>query len=43
VFKELSGRLDTQLARLQTLVTSDVAAFNKALEAAGQAPIKTAD
>jgi hypothetical protein len=43
VFKELSGRLDTQLARLETMITSDVAAFNKALEAAGQAPIKTAD
>jgi photosystem II stability/assembly factor-like uncharacterized protein len=43
VFKELSARLDTQLARLQTIVTSDVAAFNKALEAAGQAPIKTTD
>ena len=43
VFKELSGRLDTELRRLDALVQTDVAAFNKALEAAGQAPIKITD
>jgi photosystem II stability/assembly factor-like uncharacterized protein len=43
VFKELSARLDTQLGRLEALVTGDLAAFNKSLEAAGLAPIKTAD
>ena len=40
VFKALSGRLDEQLARLDTLVETDVAAFNKSLEAAGQQPVK---
>jgi photosystem II stability/assembly factor-like uncharacterized protein len=40
VFKELSGRLDKQLARLDALVTSDLAAFNKLLEAAGLVEIK---
>jgi hypothetical protein len=40
VFKELSGRLDTQLARLEALVKSDVAALNAALTAAGLAPLK---
>jgi hypothetical protein len=43
VFKELSGRLDQQLARLDTLVKTDVAAFSKRLEAAGLAPIKSTD
>jgi photosystem II stability/assembly factor-like uncharacterized protein len=43
VFKELSGRLDEQLARLDALVKSDVAAFSKTLEAAGLAPIKSTD
>src|SRR5690606_14048205 len=42
VFKELSTRLDAQLARLDALVEEDVAAFNKALQAAGQPPIKAA-
>jgi photosystem II stability/assembly factor-like uncharacterized protein len=42
VFTELSTRLDTQLARLDALVAGDVAAFNKALAAAGQPPITTA-
>ena len=40
VFKELSGRLDKQLARLDALITSDVAALNKSLEGAGQPPVK---
>jgi photosystem II stability/assembly factor-like uncharacterized protein len=39
VFKNLSGRLDTQLARLETLVGSDLAAFNKLLTAAKLAAI----
>lgn len=43
VFKELSGRLDKQLARLETLVKNDLAAFNKALQAAGLAPVKDAN
>jgi photosystem II stability/assembly factor-like uncharacterized protein len=43
VFKELSGRLDQQLARLDTLVKTDLAAFSKRLEAAGLAPIKSTD
>jgi photosystem II stability/assembly factor-like uncharacterized protein len=43
VFKELSGRLDQQLARLDALVKTDVAAFSKRLEAAGLAPIKSTD
>jgi photosystem II stability/assembly factor-like uncharacterized protein len=40
VFKELSGRLDKQLARLEALTKTDLAAFNTALEAAGQPPVK---
>jgi hypothetical protein len=40
VFKELSGRLDKQLARLDALIMSDVATFNKSLESAGQPPVK---
>ena len=43
VFKELSGRLDKQLARLDALVKTDIAAFSKSLEAAGLAPIDTTD
>jgi hypothetical protein len=31
VFKELSGRLDVQLARLEALVNSELAAYNKLL------------
>jgi photosystem II stability/assembly factor-like uncharacterized protein len=34
VFKELSGRLDTQLTRLETILKTDVAAFNATLSAA---------
>ena len=42
VFKALSGRLDTQLARLETLVTTDLAAFNRRLEGAGLPAVKGA-
>ena len=35
VFKELSGRLDKQLARLEAVVKSELPAVNKALDAAG--------
>ena len=41
VFKELSNRLDQQLARLDALVKSDLASLNKSLEAAGQPPVKS--
>ena len=40
VFKELSGRLDKQLARLEALIKTDVAGFNTALQAAGQPAVK---
>jgi hypothetical protein len=40
VFKELSGRLDKELARLDALVKTDLAAFNKTLTAAGLEPVK---
>jgi len=40
VFKELSGRLDKQLARLDAAVQTDLAAFNKTLTAAGLEPVK---
>jgi photosystem II stability/assembly factor-like uncharacterized protein len=40
VFKELSARLDKQLARLEALITTDLAAFNNAATAAGLAPVK---
>ena len=40
VFKELSGRLEKQLARLDAVVKSDLAAFNTSLEAAGLGPVK---
>jgi photosystem II stability/assembly factor-like uncharacterized protein len=40
VFKELSARLDKQLARLVALVTADLARVNKALEGVGLALIK---
>ena len=40
VFKELSGRLDQQLARLETLVKTDLAALNTSIQAAGLAPVK---
>ncbi len=43
VFKELSGRLDKQLARLETLVKADLAALNKSLAAAGLAAVKDSD
>lgn len=40
VFTELSARLDAQLGRLETLVTTDLAALNQALAGAGLAPVK---
>jgi photosystem II stability/assembly factor-like uncharacterized protein len=40
VFKELSARLDTQLSRLDALLESDLAAFNKSLEGAGLQAIR---
>ena len=40
VFKELSGRLDKELARLEAVVKTDVAAFNAALSGAGLTPLK---
>jgi photosystem II stability/assembly factor-like uncharacterized protein len=42
VFKELSARLDKELARLEALVKTDVAAINKLLAAAKLPPIETA-
>ena len=43
VFKELSGRLDKELARLEALVKGELATLNKALEAARLAPVKDRD
>ncbi|MDQ3419628.1 MAG: glycosyl hydrolase [Acidobacteriota bacterium] len=40
VFKELSGRLDKELARLEAVVKTDVAEFNRRLSAAGLEPVK---
>nr|MBA2302557.1 glycosyl hydrolase [Acidobacteriota bacterium] len=40
VFKELSGRLDRELGRLESLVNTELAAFNKSLEGAGQPAVK---
>ena len=40
VFKELSARLDVQLARLETLIKNDLTSFNTALSGAGLAPVK---
>ncbi|HXG57064.1 MAG TPA: hypothetical protein VNJ03_16930 [Vicinamibacterales bacterium] len=40
VFKALSSRLDTQLARLNALAKNDLPALNKTLEAAGLAPVR---
>jgi hypothetical protein len=40
VFKELSGRLDKQLSRLDGVVKTDVAAFNRQLAGAGLEPVK---
>ncbi len=40
VFKELSGRLDKELARLSALVTTDLAEFNRRLTGAGLEPVK---
>ena len=40
VFKELSARLDTQLARLEAIIKNEVTAFNGSLTAAGLAPLK---
>jgi hypothetical protein len=42
VFKELSGRLDKELARLDALVKGELAAFNKQLSAARLEPVKDA-
>ena len=39
VFEELSGRVDEQLARLNTLVEQDVAAFNQKVRDSGAPPI----
>ena len=41
VFKELSGRLDKQLANLDTVLTADLTAFNRQLEAAKLEPVRT--
>ena len=40
VFKELSARLENELGRLEDLVNSELAAFNKRLTTAGLEPIK---
>lgn len=40
VFKELSARLDKELARLDALVQTDLAALNRLLERAGMAAVK---
>ena len=40
VFKELSGRLDKELARLDAVIASDLAAFNRSLAAEKLDPIK---
>jgi hypothetical protein len=42
VFKELSGRLDKELARLDALVKSDLAALNKLLADQKLEPVKDA-
>ena len=42
VFKELSARLDKELARLEAIVKTDLAAFNAALSGAGLDPVKDA-
>lgn len=41
VFKDLSARLDTQLAKLETILKVDVPAFNTLVASAGLDPIKT--
>ena len=40
MFKELSGRLDKELARLDAAVKADLAEFNARLTAAGLEPVK---
>jgi photosystem II stability/assembly factor-like uncharacterized protein len=40
VFKELSARLDKEMARLESIAAADLAAFNKQLTAAGLEPVK---
>jgi hypothetical protein len=40
VFKELSGRLETQFARLETLVKTELAPLNSMLSGAGLDPVK---
>jgi photosystem II stability/assembly factor-like uncharacterized protein len=42
VFKELSGRLDAELGRLQAVLTTDVPAFNKMLASKKLEPIRDA-
>jgi hypothetical protein len=42
VFKQLSGRLDKELARLDALVKGELAAFNKQLSGARLEPVKDA-
>ena len=42
VFKELSARLDKQLARVDALVKTELAAFNAVLTTAGLQPVKDA-
>ena len=42
-FKELAGRLDKQLSRLDALVKGELVALNKSLEAARLAPVKDGD
>jgi photosystem II stability/assembly factor-like uncharacterized protein len=40
VFKELSGRLDAEIGKLEDVVKSELAAFNKQLGAAGLDPVQ---
>jgi hypothetical protein len=40
VFKQLSARLDTQLGRLDALVKTELAAFNRTLQGAGLDAVK---
>ena len=42
VFKELSAELDRQLGSLDTVIRTDVAAFNRALAARGMPAVETA-
>jgi hypothetical protein len=40
VFKELSGRLDAQIARVQKTLETDLAAFNKLLASKRVDPVR---